>query len=908
MSQSFFRRALIGGAAAVMVLMVATPVGASGLPGGRHVAPQLVDSSPRVDAVNASSNASSPVQLYAQDWNGASNGRSMADWQEVADTHSILVGTPGNVYGNMIAQLHAWNPTLKVLVYDLGPYTIKGSAEFNTLMANDPSYFAHDASGNLITVKAASGTGAFPNNYLMDEANPGWQAEEASRVLANIQQYGFDGAYIDSMGPGPFSGTTTAVPINPATGQAFTDTTWMEASGQALSVIKAAIGSKFLFSTGLVNGSEFTEFTHYLSDSTVNGVQTDSWLRVANSSPSAYPATSTLAADLAMVQTLNAQGKSFFGWTKVWTSATPAQESAWNTYALAAYLLVDNGTSDYYSFSTPSSNADRTTVYFPNELAALGSPLGAFTLSNGVYSRSFANGSVTLNTNNNAASIGWNVLPTISTVTPSAGPVTGGQVVTVTGSGFTAGMTVTIDGDAVTPSSVTPSSFTLTTPAESTGYTQVQVTTSLGVSPLTTAAGYIYAPLGNYEPLQPFRILDTRATSCVQCSGGALGAGVTRTVQITGVNGLPSGADPIPATATAVVVNVTEVAGSASSLLTVYPNGTSRPNASNLNFGPGTATPNLVTAVLGQSSVSDANREVNIYNALGSVNVVADVEGYFEPEASSDANGEYHPLTPLRVCDTRTNVAANPCSGHELVGGVALRVNVTGSGVNAIPGSAAAAAVLNVTGVSGTASTYLSVYPTTAAGTCASPAVSTLNLVARQVQANRVMVALGPASTGGPDTSVCVYNAVGVINVILDASGWFGGSAAADGAQYQPIGPSRICDTRVGSGSTCAGHTIIANAPYMVGVASHGGVPSAGAAQPPMATIANLTAIAPTTGTFVTLYPAGITTPNASDINVVPGEVLPNLVVVGLNSGGDVDVFNGAGSVNVVIDVEGWFQ
>ncbi len=43
-------------------------------------------------------------------------------------------------------------------------------------------------------------------------------------------------------------------------------------------------------------------------------------------------------------------------------------------------------------------------------------------------------------------------LPVISAVTPSAGPVTGGQVVTVTGSGFVAGMTATIRryrGDAV---------------------------------------------------------------------------------------------------------------------------------------------------------------------------------------------------------------------------------------------------------------------------------------------------------------------------------------------------------------------------------------------------------------------------------------------------------------------------
>ena len=51
----------------------------------------------------------------------------------------------------MVPQLHTWNPSLKVLVYDLGPYTIKGTTEYTTLMAAHPTYFAHDASGHLIT-------------------------------------------------------------------------------------------------------------------------------------------------------------------------------------------------------------------------------------------------------------------------------------------------------------------------------------------------------------------------------------------------------------------------------------------------------------------------------------------------------------------------------------------------------------------------------------------------------------------------------------------------------------------------------------------------------------------------------------------------------------------------------------
>ncbi len=241
-----------------------------------------------------------------------------------------------------------------------------------------------------------------------------------------------------------------------------------------------------------------------------------------------------------MVQSINAKGKSFFGWTKVWTNATAAQYSAWNTYALAAYLLVDNGTTDYYSYSEPNLNADRTTVYYANEHAALGSPTGGYSLSNGVYSRSFQNGTVTLNTNNNAASIVWAVKPSVASVTPAAGPVTGGQTVTVTGSGFAAGMTVTMDGTAVTPSSVTFGSFTFTTPAEC-----GRVRAGAGHHVARRRArcqsgdGYVYAPLGNFVPITPFRILDTRPGSV--CSGGVarLARAAVRTLQITGVSGLP---------------------------------------------------------------------------------------------------------------------------------------------------------------------------------------------------------------------------------------------------------------------------------------------------------------------------------------------------------------------------------
>jgi hypothetical protein len=514
-------------------------------------------------------------------------------------------------------------------------------------------------------------------------------------------------------------------------------------------------------------------------------------------------------------------------------------------------------------------------------------------------------------------------LPVISAVTPSAGPVIGGQVVTVTGSGFVAGMTVTIGGTAVTPSGITASSFSFTTPAETAGYDQVQVTNLAGSSALTPAAGYIYSGLGSFIPVTPFRILDTRSGLCGIHTCGALGAGQTLGLQITGYTDARTSGS-VPAGATAVVLNLVAVNASASSLLTVSPSGTGRPLAANLNFSAHVNTATLVTVALGQNGGSDSQREVNIFNALGIVNVVGDVEGYFVPQAASNPAGEFHAIAPLRVCDTRAKQPANGCNlGHStdnrLGSGQVMRVNVSGvpSGVGGSPASiptdgSAGAAVLNLAAVAGTQATWLTVFPTQTNGTCATsqPGTATINVSAGGVQDNRVMVPLGPSHSGGPSTDVCVYNAAGTINVVLDAGGWFGSTTGSPptGAQYQAIGPTRICDTRSGTGTLCSGHQLTSGGTLLVAVAGVDGIPGSG----PVAIIATLTAVSGSQLTYLIVYPADVSPrPNASDVNLNPGRALPNLVVVGLASGahsGDLNLFNAAGSINAVLDVDGWFQ
>jgi hypothetical protein len=55
-----------------------------------------------------------------------------------------------------------------------------------------------------------------------------------------------------------------------------------------------------------------------------------------------------------------------------------------------------------------------------------------------------------------------------------------------------------------------------------------------------------------------------------------------------------------------------------------------------------------------------------------------------------------------------------------------------------------------------------------------------------------------------------------------------------------------------------------------------------------------------------TVWPTGVSRPTASDLNWVAGQTVPNLVVATLGSDGAIQVFNAAGSVDVVVDVSGW--
>ena len=402
-----------------------------------------------------------------------------------------------------------------------------------------------------------------------------------------------------------------------------------------------------------------------------------------------------------------------------------------------------------------------------------------------------------------------------------------------------------------------------------------------------------------YTPVTPTRICDTRpagpgiaSNQCDTGGNGTLGDQTTLTITVPG----------LPAGATAAVLNVTVADTDARSFLTVWPAGTSQPNASNLNWTPGKVVPNLVEVALG------AGNEVNLFNMAGDADVIVDLEGYVAPAGAG--TGLFTPLSPSRICDTRAagpGIGANQCDGNGTTTGTlghngVLSFQVTGLG--GVPASGVSAVVLNVTVADTSASSFLTVWP---AGQ-SRPTASNLNWSAGHVVPNRVIV---PVGSGG---MVSVYNLAGSADVIVDVGGWFtdASNPSATGASFVPLSPARICDTRgAGSGvgaNQCNGNgtttgTLGAGGTRTVAVAGEGGVPASGV----VGVVANVTVTNTTGSSFLTAWPDLTSRPTASDLNWSAGVTVPNLVVAKLGTDGALDLYNLNGSTDVIVDVEGYY-
>lgn len=236
------------------------------------------------------------------------------------------------------------------------------------------------------------------------------------------------------------------------------------------------------------------------------------------------------------------------------------------------------------------------------------------------------------------------------------------------------------------------------------------------------------------------------------------------------------------------------------------------------------------------------------------------------------------PLGPERVLDSRRSLGVPGAWSPRATRTLVL------AGTRGVPADASGV-VLNLTATDGTAPTHVTVWPS---GT-PRPTASSLNVGSGTTRPNLVSVALG---AGG---AIDLYNNAGTLHLVADVVGYYDD----EGSLLSPIGPTRVLDSRKGVGTADAPWGPVSSREVSV----VGPVP-AGAD----AALVNVTGTEASTATHLTLWPSGAVRPTASTLNLAPGETAANLALVPLGPDGRFQVYNHAGSAEVIIDVVGYLE
>ena len=279
------------------------------------------------------------------------------------------------------------------------------------------------------------------------------------------------------------------------------------------------------------------------------------------------------------------------------------------------------------------------------------------------------------------------------------------------------------------------------------------------------------------------------------------------------------------------------------------------------------------------------------------------------------AGGEFHPLSPARIFDTRgAGIADTAPLGRKPTSpdGRSFDVDILGRGGIPADANHVLAVVLNVTVTGPSAGGYLAIAPT---GSNAGVS-SLVNFDAGETVPNMAIIGVGAG--GRATVSLFTPAGAGSADVLIDVFGWVSTSgfvdAADTGARLMPVDPTRALDTRLAPvpAGWPSGRPVGAMEQVTLPIrGANGIVPPGPEVTGVMVNITAVNNLAGSAGTFISATPvatpAGVE-PTTSVTNLGVGQVKANMAVVPLGDDGSIRLFNRFGSTHLIVDILGYLQ
>jgi hypothetical protein len=241
------------------------------------------------------------------------------------------------------------------------------------------------------------------------------------------------------------------------------------------------------------------------------------------------------------------------------------------------------------------------------------------------------------------------------------------------------------------------------------------------------------------------------------------------------------------------------------------------------------------------------------------------------PAGPATLTTAYRPVAPCRLLDTRGQ--AKPGAGTTIVLAVKGRCGV----------GAPNAVAITVTVTDAVGAGYVTAWPSGRP----MPKAATSTYAVHETRANAALLPVGADGNLSLFTSNSAH-------IVVDVSGAFYPAASATSGRYVPTAPARVLDTGAGKG-----RGLPAGGAVTVGLPA--GVPADATALVLTVTIKG----SPTSG-YVSIHPAGTTTPNVSALNTDAGNQTRAITQIVPVSPSGLTVYSSAGG-QITLDVSGYF-